>query len=129
MRSVYRGHHMKQADRRPEKSATTGSGDLHYERGTPFAHSPPVANETGPEDLSGATSTGAAPQPSPAPATTSSTAPSEPHHAPQPRPVEHRAPATAHGFHRELDDRLVSELIYAVRVLIRKDASDRLRDV
>lgn len=120
---------MKQADGRSEKSATTGSGDLHPERGIPFAHGSPVANETGPEDLSGATSTGAAPQPSPAPATTSSTPPSEPHHAPQPRPVEHRAPATAHGFHRELDDRLVSELIDAVRVLIRKDASDRLRDV
>jgi ATP-dependent Clp protease protease subunit len=43
--------------------------------------------------------------------------------------VDHRAPAAAYGFQRELDDRLVSELIDAVKVLIRKEASDRLRDV
>jgi ATP-dependent Clp protease protease subunit len=43
--------------------------------------------------------------------------------------VEERAPLAPFAPHTELNDRLVSDLIEAVRGILRKEASDRLRDV
>ncbi len=39
------------------------------------------------------------------------------------------APVTSFSTHRELNDRLVSELIDAVKGVLRKETSDRLRDI
>jgi ATP-dependent Clp protease, protease subunit len=54
--------------------------------------------------------------------------PSEPNTPPRP-PVEHRAPTTSYAVNRDLNDRLVWDLIEAVKSVIRREASDRLRDV
>jgi len=43
--------------------------------------------------------------------------------------VEDRAPVSPFQPHRDLNDRLVSELIDAVKGVLRKETSDRLRDV
>jgi ATP-dependent Clp protease protease subunit len=44
-------------------------------------------------------------------------------------PVEERAQVTQFAPYRDLNDRLISDLIEAVRSVLRKEASDRLRDV
>ena len=44
-------------------------------------------------------------------------------------PVEERAQVTQFAPYRALNDRLISDLIEAVRSVLRKEASDRLRDV
>jgi ATP-dependent Clp protease, protease subunit len=49
--------------------------------------------------------------------------------APERPPVEHRAPAPSYVANRDLNDRLVWDLIEAVKGVIRREASDRLRDV
>ena len=54
--------------------------------------------------------------------------PGEPHVAPR-GPVEHRAPAGPFGINRDLNDRLVWDLIEAVKAVLRREASDRLRDI
>ncbi len=45
------------------------------------------------------------------------------------RPTDERAQVTAYAPYRDLNDRLVWDLIDAVKVVLRKEASDRLRDV
>jgi ATP-dependent Clp protease protease subunit len=54
--------------------------------------------------------------------------PGEPHVVPR-APVEHRAPSAPYGTFRDLNDRLVWDLIEAVKAVLRREASDRLRDV
>jgi ATP-dependent Clp protease protease subunit len=44
-------------------------------------------------------------------------------------PVEERAQVTQFAPYRDLNDRLIGDLIEAVRSVLRKEASDRLRDV
>jgi ATP-dependent Clp protease protease subunit len=104
-----------------------------------------VPDLTGPEDVAGATSTGtdaepsspnaAAPLPSESPGDDGEPSapprpepPGEPHIAPR-TPVEHRAPTAPYGTFRDLNDRLVWDLIEAVKAVLRREASDRLRDI
>jgi len=63
--------------------------------------------------------------PDPSPAHT----PAEPPGEPQRGPAEHRAPATSYSPYRDLNDRLVGDLIDAVKAVLRRETSDRLRDV
>jgi ATP-dependent Clp protease, protease subunit len=98
-----------------------------------------------PDDVAGATSTGtdaepsspnaAAPLPSEPPGDDGEPSapprpepPGEPHIAPR-TPVEHRAPTAPYGTFRDLNDRLVWDLIEAVKAVLRREASDRLRDI
>ncbi len=48
---------------------------------------------------------------------------------PERGPVEERAQVAAYAPYRDLNDRLLWDLIDAVKTVLRKDASDRLRDV
>ena len=57
-----------------------------------------------------------------------STAPEE-SGKPAPAPGEQRSTVTPFPSHRDLNDRLVSELIDAVKGVLRKETSDRLRDI
>jgi ATP-dependent Clp protease, protease subunit len=112
-------------------------------QGTWFARSVTVPDLTGPDDdVAGATSTGTdiqpatehptEPLPTESPGEPSAPRrielPGEPHVAPR-GPVEHRAPASPFGSNRDLNDRLVWDLIEAVKAVLRREASDRLRDI
>jgi len=48
---------------------------------------------------------------------------------PQRGPAEQRSQVTSYAPYRDLNDRLVWDLIDAVKAVLRKEASDRLRDV
>ena len=48
---------------------------------------------------------------------------------PTPAPAEPRTSVTPFPTHREVNDRLLSDLIDAVKGVLRKEASDRLRDI
>ena len=54
---------------------------------------------------------------------------SEESRTPSPAPNEQRSTVTPFSSHRDLNDRLVSELIDAVKGVLRKETSDRLRDI
>ncbi|OFW16069.1 MAG: hypothetical protein A3F70_14265 [Acidobacteria bacterium RIFCSPLOWO2_12_FULL_67_14] len=57
--------------------------------------------------------------------------PDQPGDEPRParRPADERAQVTAYASYRDLNDRLVWDLIDAVKAVLRKEATDRLRDV
>jgi ATP-dependent Clp protease protease subunit len=110
-----------------------------------FARTSTVADLTRPDDVADATSTGtdvepsspssAAPLPSESPGDDGEPSvpprpepPGEPHVAPR-TPIEHRGPAAPYGTFRDLNDRLVWDLIEAVKAVLRREASDRLRDI
>ena len=53
----------------------------------------------------------------------------QPHEAPEREPTDDRVQVTSYAPYRDLNNRLLWDLIDAVKAVLRKEASDRLRDV
>jgi ATP-dependent Clp protease, protease subunit len=91
-----------------------------------FAHVPVVPDSTVPDDIERAgpvVTPSSTPEAAPSPGGPAMPGP------PERSPAEERAQMASYAGYRDLNDRLVWDLIEAVKAVLRKEASDRLRDV